>query len=360
MIFIDTADALGELLARLRDRPWIALDTEFVRERTYFAQLCLVQIGDAEVQGCIDALNLDLAPLWRFLAAPERTVVLHAASQDLELISQHAGACPAPIWDTQVAAAMLGLGDQLSYAGLIKARIGLELDKSLTRTDWSRRPLREAELHYAADDVRHLGAIYPELAAELSASDRLAWLLEDCERLCEPARYQPDVEGAWRRLRGLGRLPAPAQHRAAALASWREQQAVARDRPRKWILSDEALFALAERAPQTQAQLATCASLPPRAVERHGDALLALLAGVAKDAPPLVKDERPDPAFRAAVKQLSAVVQARAAALNVPPSLLAPRHELERLVREGEAARVTALTGWRRAEIGEALLAALD
>lgn len=361
MTFIDTADALGSLLAQLDELPWIALDTEFVRERTYFAQLCLVQVGNAEIQGCIDALNVDLTPLWRFLAAPSRTVVLHAASQDLELITQHSGACPARVWDSQIAAAMLGLGDQLSYAGLVQARLGLTLDKSLTRTDWSRRPLREAELHYAADDVRHLGALYPAMAAELEALGRSEWLAEDCARLCDVRRYQPAVDTAWQRLRGLGRLPAAAQHRAAALARWREQQAIDRNRPRKWVLADEVLFALAERPPQTLAQLATTPSLPPRTAERHGETWLALLAAAAPiDAPPLLEGERPDPALRLRVKELVNGVREVAETLGVPPSLLAPRHELERLAREGEAADVLALTGWRRAVIGETLLGLLD
>ena len=356
MTLIETPEALQRLMNRLAGRPWIAVDTEFVRERTYFAQLCLVQIGDAEEQACIDALAVELSPLWDFLAQPDLTVVLHAASQDLELFAQHAGDCPRPLWDTQVAAALLGIGDQIGYAGLVKARLGLELDKSLSRTDWSKRPLTGPALTYAADDVRHLATMYPSLEADLAALGRTQWLEEDCQRLCDLDRYKPDPDSAWQRLRGLGRQSPPVQHRVAALARWREIEAVNRNRPRKWILPDDVLYAIAHANPGTREQLAGCGEIPPRLVERHGQALLDVLASIEADVEPLVLDDRPDAEHKAKVKALAERVRSEAEALNLPSSMLAPRAEIERLARDGDAAEALALTGWRREVIGRKLL----
>ena len=186
---IATSDALSAQLERWRDTPWLAVDTEFVREDTYFAHLCLIQLGDTASQVCIDALAVDLAPLWAFLQRERPVKVLHSAGQDLELFVQRGGDCPRPMFDTQIAAALLGQGEQLGYAALVERRLGLKVDKSLSRTDWSKRPLSEAQLVYAADDVRHLAAMYPALRAELEKRGRLAWLDAECARMTDPARY---------------------------------------------------------------------------------------------------------------------------------------------------------------------------
>lgn len=353
-------DALAALLERLSASDWITVDTEFVRERTYFAQLCLVQIGNAEEVACIDALAVDLDPLWRFLSDPARLKVMHSASQDMEIFVQHTDACPQPLFDTQTAAALLGLGDQISYAALVEQRLGVTLDKSQSRTDWSARPLKPAQLDYAADDVRQLGRLYPELSEALNAAGRTGWLEEDCAALCRAARYRPDPEGAWQRLKGLGRLAPDSQHAAAALACWREERAVASDRPRRWVLDDETLLAIAAAMPADEASLATVPGIAPRSLERWNRIWLQCIREAPRGQAPLVEDLRPDAAHKALVKRLSQTVRQRAEALDVPPSVLAARAGLEKLAREGAGADVAALRGWRREQVGEALLAALE
>lgn len=354
--------ALSDLLARLAPNAWVVVDTEFVRERTYFAQLCLVQIGDADTVALIDALAVDLAPLWTFLRDPARLKVLHSASQDMELFVQHAGDCPRPLFDTQIAAAMLGLGDQISYAALVEDRLGVTLDKSQSRTDWSARPLKPAQLDYAADDVRQLARLFPALRDALATAGREDWHREDCDAVCDPARYRPDPEHAWQRLRGLGRLDADAQQAAAQLARWREERAVASDRPRRWLLADDALLAIASARPDSVEALRACAAdIPPKSIERNARTWLRLIAEAPTGRAPLVEDFRPDGAHRGLVKQLSHTVRARAETLGVPPSLLAARASLEQLARFGAGAEGNpAMAGWRREQIGDALIAALD
>lgn len=211
-LWIDTPAQLAEACAQWQTREWISVDTESVRINTYHAHLCLVQIGDGELNACIDPLAIeDLAPMWALMANPDILKVFHASGQDFELVVEHTGRTPAPVFDTQIAATLIGLGDQLGYAGLVEKRLGLPVDKSLSRTDWARRPLTQPEIDYAADDVRHLSALFPALREDVIARGRLAWLEEDCLRLTEPTRYQVLPENAWSRLKGLNRLTPDAQ-----------------------------------------------------------------------------------------------------------------------------------------------------
>lgn len=356
---IQTPAALEEQLGRWRDAPWLAVDTEFVREETYYAQLCLVQLSDGGVPVLVDTLALDPAPLFAFLNAPRAVKVLHSAGQDLELFAQLGGDCPRPLFDTQVAAALLGHGEQLGYAALVERRLGVIVDKSLARTNWSRRPLPDAALAYAADDVRHLAVIYPALRDELAARDRLAWLEAECARLADPRRYQPDPAGAWRGIKGIGRLPAAAQHLAARLAAWREEEAIRRNRPRRWIIDDAAVCQMALRRPDTAAALAQVEGLSSRRIERSGEALLALLQEPVADAPPLVADLRETAAQKQKTQLLLDALRSRALQEQVAPTLVATRSDIERLVREGPGAEIPLLAGWRRELLGEELLAKL-
>ncbi|MGH8518264.1 MAG: ribonuclease D [Panacagrimonas sp.] len=356
---VDTQDVLTEFLQRWKGAPFLALDTEFIREQTYYPQLCLVQVGDLHDAACLDPLaaGIDLQPLLDRLADPATTYVFHAAGQDLEIFVRLAGRCPAPLFDTQIAAALLGYGEQLGYAGLIEKLVGVRLDKSLSRTNWARRPLSAAELAYAGDDVRHLADVYPRLLAELEEKGRLAWLREDCEAMTDPARYRPAPENEWKRLKGLARMNAPAQHVAARLAAWRETIAEQRDRPRRWILPDEAIYLLAERRPQSLRQLGDLQALPPKSLDRHGEALLGLIEqGAATDALPLLVDARADDAEKQRLKRLLDRARAIATELGIPASLLAPRADIEALAAQGEKAPVALLRGWRREVAGEELL----
>lgn len=359
--FIQTAEALGTLIERIRTAPFLVLDTEFVREDTYYANLCVIQVGDGTLSVCVDALAaIDVQALFAALEATPALKVFHAPGQDLEIWAQLTGRCPTPLFDSQIAAALLGHGDQLGYAGLVEKLAGIKVDKSLSRTNWARRPLTAAELTYAADDVRHLAQLYPQMEAELAERGRLQWLREDCARMADPARYRPAPEAEWRRLKGLVKLERSAQHVAARLARWRDEVGESRNRPRKWILSDDDLYVLAERQPQTRAQLEHLAVLPAKTFERHADALLGLIEdGRADPRPALVEDQRADDAERARTKRLGERLRNIAAELDIPASLIAPRADLERLASEGDQANIPLLNGWRRDVAGEALLRSL-
>lgn len=356
--FIDTPEPLAKRVQGWTARDWLAVDTEFVRIDTYHARLCLIQVGDGESSVCIDPLAIkDLRPLLDLLAQPQTTKVLHSASQDYEIFVQLTGQAPAPLFDTQIAATLLGYGDQIGYAGLIEKLCGVTVDKSLSRTDWARRPLREPELAYAAADVEHLAAIYPRLRQELEQAGRLAWLEEDCARLCDPARYRTPPEQAWQRLKGLARLPAREQQIAAALVAWRETEAQTRNRPRKWIVDDEPLYRLAERKPRTLEQLEALRVLPPKTLERHGEKLLALVAqGLAAPETLLAVDDQLTPEQKQKLKTLQARLGEIAEQLKLPATFIAPRADLLALLLRGPQANVSLLQGWRREVAGEALL----
>jgi len=357
--FVATPEALAARIERWREAPWLAVDTEFVREDTYFAQLCLVQVSDGASQVCVDALALDLAPLFALLQQPQPLKVLHSAGQDLELFVQCGGDCPRPLFDTQVAAALLGHGEQLGYAALVGRRLGIAVDKSLSRTDWTKRPLSDAALTYAADDVRHLAAIYPALRAELEQRGRWSWLEAECARMTQAGRYRPDPASAWRGVKGIGRLPVAAQHLAARVAAWRENEALKRNRPRRWILDDTALCQMALRLPADAAALSEIEGVSAKLVQRAGDVLLALLREPVAEAPALVPEARDTPGQKQQIQGLLELLRSRAEQEQVSPTLVATRADIERLVREGPAAAIPLLGGWRRELLGNELLGKL-
>ncbi|TXH99340.1 MAG: ribonuclease D [Rhizobium sp.] len=360
-VFIQTADALQTWLARWGTCPWLAVDTEFVRVDTYYPKLCLVQIGDGETSVCVDAITIkDLKPLFDLLNRKDILKVFHAASQDLEIFVELSGTCPSPIFDTQTAATMLSLGDQMGYAALVEKRCGVVLDKSLTRTDWSRRPLTEAELDYAALDVHYLAEIYPVMREELAAANRLAWLEEDCARAAIASNYLNDPADAWRRLKGLARLSPRAQVIAAALAEWREKESQQRNRPRKWIIEDDAIYRMSERAPESMEQLEALNVLPPKTLARQAETLLKVIAGArALEPRKLANDDRLEPEIKARVGKLQDRLRTIATTLQVPASMLAPRADVEALALSGADAEANILKGWRRDAAGKDLLSLL-
>lgn len=356
---IATAAALEELLGHLAGVPALGLDTEFLRERTYFARLCLLQIADRSRAECIDPLaGLDLRPIGALLASPATLKVMHAARQDVEVLLPLAGAVR-PIFDTQVAAALTGMPAQVGYAELVRRLLGVELAKSHTRTDWSRRPLSTEQVHYALDDVRHLLPLRDILGERLDALGRTGWLREELAALEDPAAWGTDPEQAWRRVRGLAGLDPGRIALARSLGAWRERRALEKDRPRGWILEDAVLREIVLRLPLNPDELAAIPEMPPAVVRNCGAELLALVAAVhPAELPPVAERRpRPDPAQLARVRRLAGILQQQATALALSPELLATRRDLEQLA-EGQR-EVAPLRGWRREAIGEALLAAL-
>ena len=348
-----------EIIAQQRELP---LDTEFARTDTYRPKLCLVQIWTPGQVYCVDTLaGLDPAPLWRALASPGSTKILHAAKQDMEVMLLTFGALPGPIFDTQIAAGLLGHPPQAGYATLVEAELGVRLDKTQTRTDWSRRPLTAAQIEYAANDVAHLPELAERLRQRLASGGREDWAREDSAALLDPALYGVRPENAWERLSGIDFQPVAVQARARRLAAWREQRADRADRPRQWILSDQALTALAAGNPPDVAAIEALDVMAPGVLRNSGEAILTEMrqsdAELAAGAMNLTQRARPAPLDNGILKRLGAVVQKVAGELGIAPEILATRSDLGALLRGSRDVRP--LRGWRRAVIGETLLAAL-
>lgn len=357
--WIDRPDALASHLAV---RPAaIGLDTEFVRERTYWPKLALVQIALPAAHGADPQVLLvdPLAPgmhaaLAGVLADPDVLKVMHSASEDLIALRQACGVVPQPLFDTQVAAALAGLGAGVGYQKLVQQVEGVALAKGETRSDWLRRPLSDAQLEYAADDVRHLHALHARLVAELDSLGRLDWLRQDCARMVANA-VRDDIE-RWPHLplRAAQFLDAAGQHRLLRLLRWRDAHARSSDRPRSWILDNELAVALARTPPANPAALQQRLDSEPKAPRKLGAALWQALTTPLPDeaeAPPIRGDERDKQALR----KLQDAVAATSAELGLPDGVLASRRWLEALL---DGHWPDALSGWRR-ELLEPRLAGL-
>jgi len=337
----------------------VGLDTEFLRERTYRAQLCLLQLATPVEAVCVDPLLLaDLTALKPLLGSGPLVKVMHASRQDLEVLLPVVG-LTRPVFDTQVAAALAGLPAQIGYAELVARLLGERLAKSHTRTDWSRRPLSGAQLEYALDDVRYLLPLADELAQTLERLGRSGWLAEELSALEDARALTIDPDNAWQRLKGMRELDAPRARLARALAAWRERSAAEHNRPRGWILEDALLREIALQAPRSLAALAAIPGMPAGLVKRRGAQLLACVeaAAVPDPPPPLPARARPDPLKAALVRKLGGIIQGVAGELRLVPEVLATRRDLEQLA-DGRR-DLTVLRGWRGALLGEQLLAAL-
>ena len=366
-VAVSTSETPIQEPAELQDRvsAWrsdgaLALDTEFVRERTYYPRLCLIQAAASGDIALVDALAIAdggaLAPL---LTDSTRLKLLHAARQDVEALLPVTGLPLAPVFDTQQAAALLGFPAQVGYAELARQLLGIELAKGHARTDWARRPLSAEQLSYAADDVRHLPALAASLDARLVAAGRRGWLAEESAALADITRYRVEPAEAWRRLKGLERLDGASFAAARALAEWRERRAMARNLPRGWILPDAAIIELATLRPATRDALARVAAVPPGTAARAAEELLAAIAApqdgfAGRDASDA---GRPGPDQLRRQKALQSRLASIAAELAIQPEVLATRRELAALAR-GET-DVPAMSGWRREVVGERLVAVL-
>ena len=353
--------------ARIADSTHIGLDTEFMRERTYFAQLCLLQLAVTDGILCVDPLaDEPTDDFWDALNSP--TWVLHAGRQDLEVLYLRSRRMPSAVFDTQVAAGLVGLSPQLGYAALVNELFDVELPKSHTRADWSRRPLSDAMLRYAAEDVLYLMPAYDRLGERLEALGRRAWADEDSAWLLSPELYETAPGQAIDRLKGARNLRGGRRKLAARLAAWRERRAIAADKPRQWILRDAALLEIALQQPADTAALARIDGIPPGLVRRTGKELIDLVQGGngAGSAPNVGDDDerdagdgrqpaaRPDAEQRRQLKEMQALVARRAADLGISAELLASRRDLTALVQNGRAdSRL--FGGWRRAVVGDDL-----
>jgi ribonuclease D len=357
---ITDAGALDSRLQTLDGFQAIGVDTEFLRERTYYAQLCLLQISSPHDAFCIDTLAIPTPPakLKALMQNPQVYKVIHAARQDLEVMQPTFGAVN-NVFDTQHAAALVGFAPQVGYGNLVESLLHVKLHKSQTRTDWSRRPLSPAQLEYAIDDVKHLLPLRELLLERLHTLGRLPWFEAD-SRADAAEALQVDPATAWLRVKGLGDLDPPRTVLAKSLGQWREQRAMQSDRPRGWILADISLREIVLRVPRSIDDLAKIAELTDGIRANSGKALLELVAAanIPDPAAPLPQRERPGQEYMDLVKRLGHVVRDRAAKLQLAPEILATRRDLERVA--GGARDGGIFEGWRNEVIGAPLLAALQ
>jgi ribonuclease D len=362
MNLITRNEELAEACARLSGAPYIAVDTEFMREQTFWPRLCLIQIAANGSEVLIDSLapSLDLTPFFELMVNERVLKVFHSARQDIEIVHHLARVIPHPIFDTQVAAMVCGFGEAVSYSMLVKRLLNRNLDKTSRFTDWSRRPLSERQLTYALGDVIHLRDLYPMLRAQLDQSERASWLSEEMGVLTDPATYQLHPEHAWRRLKMRIKTP-KALAVLMELAAWREREAQAQDVPRSRILKDEALYDIASQAPCTPEDLGSLRTLHNGfARSMRGRAVLeAVGRGLGRDPssiPPIERGEPMPPEAQAVVDLLRVLLKATAARHGVAPKLIATSDELEEIARSGDT-DVPVLRGWRRKLFGEDALA---
>jgi ribonuclease D len=362
MDLITRTEDLAAVCAKLSTAPFIAVDTEFMREQTFWPRLCLVQIASGDMEVLIDSLapELDLKPFFDLMVDENVLKVFHSARQDIEIVHHLAGVLPHPIFDTQVAAMVCGFGEAVSYSMLVKRLLGRNLDKTSRFTDWSRRPLTERQLTYAAGDVTHLRDLYPKLRAQLDQSERASWLSEEMAILTDPATYELQPEHAWRRLKMRIKTP-KALAILMELAAWREREAQTQDVPRSRVLKDDALYDIAGQAPRTAEELGSLRSLHNGfARSQRGRAVLeAVQRGLDRDPttiPPLRRGEPMPPEAQAVVDLLRVLLKATAGRHGVAPKLIATSDELEQIARSDDA-DAAALRGWRRKLFGEDALA---
>jgi ribonuclease D len=354
---ITTTAELENFCRRLSTAPFVAVDTEFMRETTYWPKLCLVQVASAEEAAAIDPLapDLNLEPLLRLLADTTVIKVFHAARQDIEIFN-NLGVIPQPLFDTQIAAMAAGFGDQVAYDSLVRQMLRIDIDKGSRFTDWSRRPLSDAQLKYALADVVHLAELYPKLRARLEREGRLPWVAEEMAGLVNPALYDSDPANAWKRLKPR---KFSARYLAAfkAVAAWRERTAQERDQPRGRILKDEAIDEIATQLPLEPEAFNRLRSTPKGfGSSRFGAELISVLKTVLDNpeahAPEVEREPRREPAPGAVIELLKVLLKARAEDANVAPKLIATVADLEKLAVD-DTAEVDALQGWRRRVFGE-------
>jgi ribonuclease D len=363
-LFAHDEEAMRRIADDARAEGIIALDTEFMREKTYYARLCLVQVCVGDQAWIIDPFEVaDMSPLLEVLLDPHVVKVLHAGGQDMEIMTQLAGSPPVPVFDTQIAATLAGFPSQVGYARLVKDLFDVDIDKSDTYTDWSRRPLTPAQIEYALADVRYLPGAHAELRMRLERDGRLTWVEADLARLSDPATYADEPEQQWKRIKRASSLSRRQMGVLQAVTAWREREAQRRDLPRRWVVGDDTLIEVARRQPSDVAGLSSLRGLNPRALGDGGTGLLdAVKQGLAlpeSELPRLARRNRAVVDIEGVVELMGALVRVRASDHGVAVQLLATRADLERLA-SGERDDSPLLTGWRKALIGDDLVELLD
>ncbi len=361
MNVITTTLDLQSLSSTLATADFVTVDTEFLREQTFWPQLCLIQLAGPGAEAVVDpmASGLDLAPFYNLMADTTVTKVFHAARQDIEIVVTKAGVVPTPVFDTQVAAMVCGFGESISYVNLVKKIVGSDIDKSSRFTDWSRRPLSEKQLDYALGDVTHLRDVYLHLRQELEKTGRAQWLEDEMSILTNPATYDTDPDKAWQRLklRVKGRKSLAV---LVELAAWRERLAQAQDVPRGRILRDDALYDIANQMPSSTDALGQLRTLSDGFARssRAREIIDVVKIGLARDPKTLPKVERTESLSAeatATLELLKVLLKSAAAEHGVAPRIIADSDDLEQLATLDEP-NIVALTGWRRALFGEAAL----
>ena len=357
--YIDSNEGLAEYCASIGGASYCVVDTEFIRESTYYPELALIQIASGDRLACVDPLAInDLEPLAELLVEPGLLKVFHSSSQDLEVLYQKFGTVPSPVFDTQLAAAVLGYSHQISYADLVQRITGTTLDKKHTRANWLRRPLSRDELDYAMDDVRYLSAVYEALKQKLESTGRSSWLEKDLHAMSDPRNYQVDMAQLFRRLKGVQRLKGEKLQIVSDLCRWREELAQRQNRPRRWIVKDDALIEIARQKPRDIEALVQIAELSEKTARRYGDELLDIISRAAQVDP--ARWPRHDKLQSLNKQQLAlgdclmALCREIADQNQIALATLATRKDIDNLILNQKSSRLA--QGWRFSMAGEQLL----
>ena len=356
--YIDKPEQLSDLCHRISQVSWIALDTEFLREKTYYPIFCLLQIATPNWVVCVDPIALkDLSSLFKAINNPEITKVLHSCRQDLEIFYQITDEVTFPIFDTQIAAPLLGLQENPGYAMLVSSFLNINLPKTHTRTDWTIRPLSQDQIQYAADDVIYLCKIYTIMLEKLAQLNRLDWLDNDFESLKDTSLYRVVPENAWLKIKGKNRLTGKQLAIVQQLTQWREKTAQIENRPKNWLIRDDLLLELAKLQPENINALAKIHNMGDRTVNRYGKIICQLITQ-AKLNPPKVLVDKNKPVKKtqsqeAILDLLTAFVRLRADENAMNPTILASRKELEKLLFNDDNNAI--LSGWRYSMVGKEL-----
>jgi ribonuclease D len=358
--YIRNVDQLEDLCQRIEHSSWIAIDTEFLREKTYYPKFCLLQLATPAWVACVDPLLLpSLERLFTAIYNPSVIKVFHSCRQDLEIFYQLTNKIPTPIFDTQMAAPLLGYQDHIGYGALVLSLLNKTLHKAHTRADWSHRPLSADEIQYAADDVIYLCAIYQKIVEQLTQFGRLEWLKDDFLSLENPALYQTVPEEAWLKVKGKNKLTGRQLAIIKVVAHWREATAQIENKPKNWLLKDDVLFDLAKLQPETLESLTKIRDISDKVVQQYGQILCELVRNAKKSPAPVLPSPskiigHKEPQLEAVIDILFALVRVRAEENSLNPTVLATRGDLENLILDNDESCLL-LRGWRFAMVGQEL-----